>query len=56
MILIFDSYKNNGKDIVNNGKQCKESGVSKVIISFVSVKNDIKLTKFIKYLNDISRN
>ena len=51
MILIFDSYVitqlKTGKDIINIGKKCREGGALKIIISFVSVKNNIKLTKFI---------
>ena len=50
MILIFDSYvitfENIGKDIINTGRKCRESWVSKVIISSVLVKNNVKVTKF----------
>ena len=42
-----------GRTIINIGKKCRESGVSKVIISSVLIKNNIKLSKFIRQLNDI---
>ena len=54
MILIFDSgVENIGNNIINIGKKCRESGLSKVVISSVLVKNNIKVTKFITQLNDI---
>ena len=54
--LRHSTVENNGKDIINICQKCSESGVSKVIISSVLVKNNINLTKFIKHLNNILRN
>ena len=51
-----NTVENIGNDIINIGKKCREFGVSKVIISSVLVKNNMKLTKFIRQLNDILRN
>ena len=41
---------------MNIGQKCRESGLSKLIISSVLVKNNINITKFIRQLNDILRN
>ena len=63
MILIFDNYVITLLKtleilfkIVNIGQKCRESGLSKVIISSVLVKSNIKVTKFIRQLNDILKN
>ena len=59
MILIFESYaitvENIGNSTINIGQKCRESGLSKVNISSVLVKNNIKVTKFIRQLNDVLR-
>ena len=49
--LRHNTVQNIEKDIINIGKKCNESVVSKVIISSVLVTNDIKLTKFIRQLS-----
>ena len=55
MTLIFDIhdiiFENIGKDIINIGQKCKESGASKVLTYSVLVKNNINVTKFIMNLN-----
>ena len=53
--LRHNTVKNIGKDTTNIGKKCREGGVVKVIISFVLVKNNVKVTKFIRQLNEILR-
>ena len=47
MIFIsrHNTVENIGKDIINISKKCSENGVSKVIISSVYVKSNIKLEK-----------
>ena len=54
--LHHNTVENIGKDVINIGKKCRQSGVSEVIMSSVLVKNNIKLTKFIRQLNDVWRN
>ena len=38
-----NTVENIGKDVINVGQKCRESGVSKVIISFVLLKNILSL-------------
>ena len=54
--LRHSTVENIGNNIINFGQKCRESGISKVIISSVLVKNNIKVTKFVRQLNDILRN
>ena len=51
-----NTVENIRKDIINIDQKFRESRVSKVIISFVLVKNNIKVTKFIRHLNYFLRN
>ena len=54
--LRHNTAENIGKDVINVGQKCRESGVSKVIISSVLVKNLTDVTKFIRHLNYFFRN
>ena len=54
--LRHNTVENIGKDIINIDQKCRESRVSKVIISSVLVKNNIKVTKFIRHLYYFLRN
>ena len=54
--LRLNNVENIGKDITNIGKKCRKSRIFKVIISSALVKNNIKVTKFIRHLNYFLRN
>ena len=54
--LRYNTVENIGNNMINISQKCGESGISKVIISSVLVKNNIKVTKFVRQLNDILRN
>ena len=54
--LRHNTIENIGKDIINIDQKCRESRVSKVIIPSVLVKNNIKVTKFIRHLYYFLRN
>ena len=54
--LRHNTVENIGNNIIDIGQKCRESGLSKLIISTVLVKNNINITKFIRQLNDILRN
>ena len=54
--LRHNTVKIIGKDIISIGQKCRESEVFKVTISSILVKNNIKVTKFIRHLNYFLRN
>ena len=54
--LRHNTVENIGKDIINIDQKSRESRISEVIISSVLVKNNIKITKFIRHLYYFLRN